>query len=534
MLFYLAMLNWQLLDGRLLSYYNCSMSTLKSHTLFNKILIANRGEIATRLINACHELGIQAIAIYSEADAGAPWVRLADESYPLKGETAVSTYLNQEAIFKIARISGAEAIHPGYGFLSENPTFAAACAERGYTFIGPTAPAMRQMGSKALAREVAMQSAVPVVPGIDAEGMSMDALQASADQMRYPVLIKASAGGGGKGMRVVWSANDLADAVQAAKREAQSAFGDDRILVEKFFTEIHHVEIQILADSHGNVLHFFERECSIQRRHQKIIEESPAPVIDDDGLRQRMAEAAVSLAKSVNYINAGTVEFIVDGEGKFYFLEMNTRLQVEHPITELVTGIDLAVWQIRIAAGEELPFKQAEIKQRGHAIECRLYAEDPAMQFLPSIGEVSLYRRPTGPGVRVDDGIETGSQVTPFYDPMLAKVITWGQNRQEAIRKMVKALKETAVLGVTTNIPYLLAILQEPTFLFGNTSTNYLQTHFPDWEGDTVVSENEWLTAVAFEMLKSGGTGGQRAASNENVDQPDPWKASSDWRNVNL
>ncbi|KAA3663455.1 MAG: acetyl-CoA carboxylase biotin carboxylase subunit, partial [Chloroflexi bacterium] len=486
------------------------MTTPKSHQLFEKILIVNRGEIANRLIKACHELGIQAVAIYSEADAGAPWVRLADESYPLQGVTAVSTYLDQEAIFTIARRSGAEAIHPGYGFLSENAAFAAACAERGFTFIGPTATAMRQMGSKAFARKVAQQAGVPVVPGIDAAGLSLDELQTAVGEMRYPVLIKASAGGGGKGMRVVWSENDLADAVQAAQREAHSSFGDDHILVEKYFTEIHHVEIQILADSHGNVLHLFERECSIQRRHQKIVEESPAPVIQDDGLRQRMAEAAVSLAENVNYINAGTVEFIVDGEGKFYFLEMNTRLQVEHPITELVTGMDLAVWQIRIAAGEELPFTQSDIEQRGHAIECRVYAEDPARQFLPSIGEISLYRPPTGPGVRVDDGIETGSQVTPYYDPMLAKVIAWGQNRPEAIRKMVQALRETAVLGVTTNIPYLLAILQEPTFLSGSTSTNYLQEHLPDWQPNPVTAKEEWLAAAAFEMLRGGrGSGGK-------------------------
>ena len=524
-----------MLDGRFVSHYNCIMTSPQSHTPFRKILIANRGEIANRLIKASHELGIQAVAIYSEVDAGAPWVRLADESYPLKGKTAVSTYLDQEAIFTIARLSGAEAIHPGYGFLSENATFAAACAKRGFTFIGPTPTAMRQMGSKALARESAQQAGVPVVPGVDAAGMSLDVLQTAAAQIGYPVLIKASAGGGGKGMRVVWTEGDLADAMQAAQHEAKSAFGDDHILIEKFFTKIHHVEIQILADSHGNVLHLFERECSIQRRHQKIIEESPAPVIQDDGLRWRMAKAAVLLAQNVNYINAGTVEFIVDGEGKFYFLEMNTRLQVEHPITELVTGIDLAVWQIRIAAGEELPFAQADIAQRGHAIECRVYAEDPALQFLPSIGEISLYRPPSGPGIRVDDGIETGAHVTPYYDPMLAKVITWGQNRPEAIGKMVLALRDTAVLGVTTNIPYLLAILQEPVFLSGNTSTNYLQEHLLDWQPDKAATEDEWLAAAAFEMLKGGGgKAGKTAVSSENDTHPDPWQDVSTWRNVNL
>jgi len=522
------------LDGRFVSHYNCAMTTPQSHKPLQKILIANRGEIANRLIKACHELSIRAVAIYSEADAGAPWVRLADESYPLKGVTAVSTYLDQEAIFTIARRSGAEAIHPGYGFLSENASFAAACAGRGFTFIGPTAAAMRQMGSKALAREVAQRAGVPVVPGVDAAGMSPEALQAAAAEMRYPILIKASAGGGGKGMRVVWSENDLADAAQAARREAQSAFADDHILVEKYFSEIHHVEMQILADSHGTVLHLFERECSIQRRHQKIIEETPAPVIQDDSLRRQMAEAAVLLAKAVNYINAGTVEFIVDGDGKFYFLEMNTRLQVEHPITEQVTGIDLAVWQIRIAAGEELPFAQSDIEQRGHAIECRIYAEDPALQFLPSIGEISLYRPPTGPGVRVDDGIETGSQVTPYYDPMLAKVITWGQNRSEAMRKMKQALRETAVLGVTTNIPYLLAILQEPAFRAGNTNTNYLSEHMAEWQPEMEPGEDDWLAAAAFEMLHGGGKsgGGGTAVRSAEFNQPNPWQDNSSWRNV--
>ncbi|MFQ5420817.1 MAG: acetyl/propionyl/methylcrotonyl-CoA carboxylase subunit alpha, partial [Anaerolineae bacterium] len=421
--------------------------------MFKKILIANRGEIARRIILACRELGVTAVAIYSEPDAEAPWVRLADESYPLAGTTATETYLNQEAIFAIARQCGAEAIHSGYGFLSENADFADACAENGLVFIGPSGDSMRMLGSKAAAREVAEQADVPVVPGVDGAGKSDAELAAAAADIGFPVLIKASAGGGGKGMRVVWSADEFAGAAQQARSEAQNSFGDDHVLIEKYFTEIHHVEIQILADGHGKVLHLFERECSVQRRHQKIIEESPAPVVRDDDLRQRMAAAAVSLAEAAGYVNAGTVEFIVDNQGGFYFLEMNTRLQVEHPVTELVTGLDLAVWQIRIAAGEALPFAQADIRQRGHAVECRVYAEDPANQFLPSIGTIAVYERPSGPGVRVDDGIEMGTAVTPYYDPMLAKIITWGQDRDEAIRKMVRALQETAILGLTTNIP---------------------------------------------------------------------------------
>ena len=499
--------------------------------MFQKVLIANRGEIARRLILACHELGITAVAIYSEADLDAPWVRLADERYGLPGVSATETYLNQTTILDIATTCGAEAIHPGYGFLSENASFATACAERGIVFIGPSPAAMELMGSKARSREIAEQAGVPVVPGVDGAGLDVMALQTAVAHIDFPILVKASAGGGGKGMRVVWSADEFANAVQAARGEAKNSFGDDHILVEKYFTEIHHVEIQILADTHGKVLHLFERECSIQRRHQKIIEESPAPIIQDDDLRQRMAEAAVSLAKAVSYSSAGTIEFIVDGVGNFYFLEMNTRLQVEHPITELVTGIDLAIWQIWIAAGESLPFSQSEIQQRGHAIECRIYAEDPAQNFLPSIGEITVYRPPSGPGVRVDDGIETGTAVSPYYDPMLAKVITWGHNRGEAVGKMVHALQQTVVLGVTTNLPYLLTILQEPTFLSGQTSTNYLQEQLPNWQPDPM-SEAAWLGTAIFELLHGGGKQSGAPVAGQEPSAYDPWGETAVWRNV--
>lgn len=501
--------------------------------MFQKVLIANRGEIAKRLILACQELGVTAVAIYSDADANAPWVKLADERYALSGVTATETYLNQAAILEIVTKSGAEAIHPGYGFLSENPTFAAACVERDIVFIGPSPEAMALMGSKAKSREIAQQAGVPVVPGVDGAGMDVATLQTAVSHISYPILVKASAGGGGKGMRVVWSAEEFADAVQAAKSEAKNAFGDDHILIEKYFTEIHHVEIQVLGDQQGAVLHLFERECSIQRRHQKIIEESPAPIIQDDDLRQRMAEAAVSLAKAVNYSSAGTVEFIVDGEGNFYFLEMNTRLQVEHPVTELVVGIDLAVWQIRIAAGEPLAFTQSEIQQRGHAIECRLYAEDPAQNFLPSIGEIATYTPPSGPGVRVDDGIAAGTAVTPYYDAMLAKIITWGSNREEAISKMVQALRQTVVQGVTTNLDYLLTILQEPTFRSGYTSTSYLQEHLPNWQPEPLQDE-AWLGAAVFELLQGGGKKGKMAVPTENGSYYDPWGETAVWRNVKI
>ncbi len=513
----------------------CKLANLQTLTpMFNKILVANRGEIARRIILACRELGVRAVAVYSEADQGAPWSRLADESYPLPGVTAAESYLNQAAIFEIARTSGVDAIHPGYGFLSENAHFAQACADNGFVFIGPSPEAMELMGSKASAREVAQRAGVPVVPGVDGAGHSDADLMAAAGQIGYPVLIKASAGGGGKGMRVVWSAEALDGALQAARKEARNSFGDDHILLEKFFTEIHHVEIQVLADQHGRILHLFERECSIQRRHQKIIEESPAPVIQNDDLRLRMAEAAVSLTRTANYVNAGTVEFIVDEAGDFYFLEMNTRLQVEHPITELVAGLDLAVWQIRIASGERLPFDQSAIRQRGHAIECRIYAEDPANQFLPSIGEISFYQPPFGPGVRVDDGIETGTQVSPYYDPMLAKVIAWGATRGEAIAKMTRALRDTIVLGVTTNISYLLAILQEQAFLDGRTNTNYLDEHFADWQPAVSVSESDWLAIAALETLRGGGKRLAGTAVTVDETQPDPWNELTAWRNVNL
>lgn len=506
--------------------------------MFHKVLVANRGEIARRIFLACRELGVGSVAVYSDADRDAAWVRAADESYHLPGVTAAETYLRQTAVLDIAQSCGAEAIHPGYGFLSENADFVVACAERGITFIGPGPEAMRVMGSKAASRELAQAAGVPVVPGVDGAGMSPAQLAAAAEAIGYPVLIKASAGGGGKGMRVVGWVGELADAVQAARSESQSAFGSDHILLEKYFTEVHHVEIQVLGDLHGNLLHLFERECSVQRRHQKIIEESPAPIVqffEAQGvdLRRRMAEAAVSLAKQAGYVSAGTVEFIVDGQGGFYFLEMNTRLQVEHPVTELVTGLDLAAWQIRIAAGEALPWGQTAVSQRGHALECRVYAEDPARNFLPSIGQIGFYQRPSGPGVRVDDGIETGSHVTPFYDPMLAKVITYGHDRAEAIRKMQRALGDTAVLGVTTNIPYLLAILGEAHFQEGRTPTNYLQNHMAGWQPQPDPTEEELLAIAVLEMLHGGGKrGGRTVVEGETAVLPDPWNLVGAWRNV--
>ena len=498
--------------------------------MFTKILVANRGEIARRLFRAAHELGVRCVAVYAEPDAGAAWLADADERYPLPGVTAAETYLNQKLILEIAQRAGAEAIHPGYGFLSENASFAAACAAQGLTFIGPSAAAIEAMGSKARSREIAIQAGVPVIPGVDGAGKSAADLQAAADEMGYPVLIKASAGGGGKGMRVVWSADELADGVQAARGEAKSSFGDDHILLEKYFTEIHHVEAQVLGDHHGRILHLFERECSIQRRHQKIIEESPSPNLTPE-LRQEMMAAAVKLAQAVDYTNAGTVEFVLTADGKFYLLEMNTRLQVEHPVTELVTGIDLAVWQIRIAAGERLPWTQEDLRQRGHALECRLYAEDPANHFLPSIGEIAYYRPAVGPGIRVDDGIATGSQVTPYYDPMLAKIISWGYDRPEAIGKMKVALQQTALLGVTSNAPYLQTILDHPAFNAGQTTTSFIDNHLANWRPEQPADDELWLAAAALEAIL-GQTGATAASDGRDAsDIPTPWQAAIDWRN---
>ena len=453
-----------------------------------KILIVNRGEIAARIIRACRVLGIQAVAVYSDADAAAPWVRMADEAYALPGTSAAETYLNQALIFEIVARAGVDAIHPGYGFLSENAAFAAACAARGVKFIGPSAESMSIMGSKAGARRVAEAAGVPLPPGADGAGKTDAEMLVSAEQLGYPVLIKASAGGGGKGMRVVQHAEEFLPLLRAARTEAANSFGDDHIILEKFFTDIHHVEIQVLGDEHGHLIHLFERECSIQRRHQKIIEESPSPNVTP-ALRAAMTEAALKLAAAVNYSSAGTVEFMVTRDGEFYLLEMNTRLQVEHPITELVTGIDLAAWQIRIAAGERLSVRQADVIQRGHALECRVYAEDPAQNFLPSIGELVLWSRPSGPGVRVDDGIESGSQITPYYDPMLAKIITWGADRSEALAKMRTALRQTVALGVTTNMPFMLNILNQPAFIAADTPTAYIERQNP--AAAATVAEND-------------------------------------------
>lgn len=444
--------------------------------MFRSVLIANRGEIAVRVIAACREMGIRSIAVYSEVDRSALHVRLADEAWLLGPAPARDSYLNIEAILRVAHEHGAEAIHPGYGFLSENAEFAEACGRAGIVFIGPPPEAIRLMGSKTAAKRAVERAGVPTVPGYMGDTRDARKLEREATRIGYPVMLKASAGGGGKGMRVVQSSAEFAESLAAAQREALAAFGDDSIFLEKLVVAPRHIEFQILADTHGNAIHLGERDCSIQRRHQKVVEESPSVALTPE-LRATMGDAAVRAAQAAGYVNAGTCEFLLDANGDFYFLEMNTRLQVEHPVTEFVTGIDLVHHQLRIAAGEPLGLKQETIAPRGHAIEVRLYAEDPANGYLPSTGEVLVFEPPRAPGVRVDIGITAGSEVTVHYDPMLAKLIVAAENRPVAIARLRSALDAFAVLGVATNIRLLQAIADDADFQAGDATTAFLETH---------------------------------------------------------
>jgi 3-methylcrotonyl-CoA carboxylase alpha subunit len=443
--------------------------------MFQRILIANRGEIAVRIIRACRELGISPLAVYSAADAQAMHVRMADAAVCVGPAPAAESYLRAEAIIAAARRLGAEAIHPGYGFLSEHADFAAQCAAAGLIFIGPPATAIRAMGGKIGARKLAQQAGVAVVPGYDGTDQSEARLLAEAELIGFPLLIKASAGGGGKGMRAVYGPQEFAAALAGAQREALAAFGESAVLLERLLLRPRHVEIQVLADGYGTVLHLGERECSIQRRHQKILEEAPSPALAP-ALREQMGAAAVRITRAAGYVNAGTIEFMLDQAGQFYFLEMNTRLQVEHPVTELVSGLDLVRWQILIAAGQRLPFDQAAVQLRGHAIEVRLYAEDP-VSYLPAIGRLALFALPEGPGVRVDAGLASGDEVTVHYDPLLAKLIVFGEDRAAAVARLGRALDELAVLGLTTNLPLLRALAAHPAYGAGDTHTGFLSEH---------------------------------------------------------
>jgi acetyl-CoA/propionyl-CoA carboxylase biotin carboxyl carrier protein len=483
--------------------------------LFDTVLVANRGEIAVRVMRTLRSLGIRSVAVYSDADASALHTRTADVAVRIGPAAARESYLSVDAVIGAALATGAQAIHPGYGFLSENPTLASACAEHGITFIGPPVSAIEAMGDKIAAKATVAAAGVSVVPGSDGAGLDDSALAAAAEQVGFPVLLKPSAGGGGKGMRLVDSADGLADAIASARREARNSFGDDTLLLERFVTNPRHIEIQVLADTHGNVVHLGERECSLQRRHQKIIEEAPSPLLTPE-IRALMGQQAVDAARACGYVGAGTVEFIVsaDRPDEFFFMEMNTRLQVEHPVTEWVFGIDLVEAQVRVAAGEVLPFRQDDLVMRGHAIEARVYAEDPTRGFLPTGGEVVRFVAPTGDGVRVDAGIADGSVVGSDYDPMLAKVIAGGADRAEALHRLDRALAGTAVLGVTTNVGFLRNLLADPDVRAGRLDTGLVERGL-----DALTADGSAAVAVVTAALCSvaGGTG-------------DAWSALTGWR----
>ncbi|CAN5886158.1 acetyl-CoA carboxylase biotin carboxylase subunit [soil metagenome] len=447
--------------------------------MFTKVLVANRGEIALRVIRACRELGVRTVAVYSEADARAPHVREADEAVLLGPAPSSESYLKGDLIIAAALRTGAEAIHPGYGFLSEREWFARAVREAGLVWIGPPAEAIAAMGSKTSARELAIKAGTPVVPGTTTALRDADEAVEVAERFGYPVLLKAAAGGGGKGMRVVHARGELAAALASAQREAKNAFGDDAVYVEKYIVGPRHVEIQVLGDMPGTMLPLGERECSVQRRHQKMIEEAPSVAVTP-ALRARMGAAAVAAARAAGYVNAGTCEFLLDASGEFYFLEMNTRIQVEHPVTELVTGIDLVQWQLRIASGEPLPFTQEEISPRGWAIECRITSEDPSNSFLPSTGRVQYLHVPSGPGVRWDSGIETGSEISLYYDPMLAKLIVWAPSRAEAVERMHRALLELTIEGVETSRDFHLRVMEDVDFRSGAIEIQWLERRLAD------------------------------------------------------
>ncbi|MEM0467308.1 MAG: acetyl-CoA carboxylase biotin carboxylase subunit [Candidatus Thermoplasmatota archaeon] len=495
--------------------------------MFKKVLIANRGEIAVRIIKACQELGISTVAIYSEVDKGAPHVHLADESINLGDPTPSESYLNISKIVECAQEANVEAIHPGYGFLAENPDFAQACIDSGIVFIGPSPHVIKLMGDKIQAKKTMEKAQVPIIPGYHGVKQDIQSLEKEGKKIGFPLLIKATAGGGGKGMRIVHHEDELAQAIESAKREAKSSFGNDSVFIEKYLDKPRHIEFQILADHHGHIIHLCERECSIQRRHQKIIEESPSPILTPQ-LRAEMGKAAVAVARAAGYTNAGTVEFMVDSKKHFYFMEMNTRLQVEHPITEMTTGIDLVKWQLRIASGDQLALQQDQIFQRGHALEVRIYAEDPANGFLPSVGVISKVEQPQGPNIRNDTGIEQHIEVTPYYDPMLAKLIVASETREESIQKMLWALSRYVILGVTTNISFLKQVLDHPEFKKGNITTHFIQDHFQEL---MVAKKKLPLEAIlALAVYDSMHTQRHEIVRYKEADPHSPWRNIGRWR----
>ncbi len=494
--------------------------------MFSKILIANRGEIALRVIRSCKEMGILTVAVYSDADKMALHKIQADEAVYIGASEPSKSYLNMDRILDAAKSVGAQAIHPGYGFLSENAEFAKRCHEEGLVFIGPSANVISNLGDKITARQIMQKGGVPVIPGMTEEAADPDTWAQNAEKIGYPVLVKASAGGGGKGMRVVESPNDLIEACRAASREAESAFGSGVIYMEKYLEKSRHVEIQILADNQGNAIHLLERECSIQRRHQKIIEETPSPALTPK-LREAMGQAAVAAAKASGYVNAGTVEFILDTDNQFYFLEVNTRLQVEHPITEMITGVDLVQEQLHVAAGRPLELSQKDISGRGHSIECRIYAEDPEQDFFPSPGKISFLQEPVGPGVRNDCGVYSGFEVPVEYDPILSKLVVHAATREQAIQKMIQALESYAILGVKTSIPFLIDVLSTQAFANGDTYTDFIDTHFKDWKPGTDNREIAALAFVASAMTPKTGT--VQSCADDTV-QSSPWQTLGNWK----
>ena len=502
--------------------------------MFKKILIANRGEIAVRVIRACHEMGIAAVAVYSDVDRASLHVRKADEAYPIGAPAASESYLDIQKILDVARRSRADAIHPGYGFLSENAKFARACADAGVKFIGPTAAAMDAMGSKTRARRAMEREGIPFVPGTSRGLESFEQGLEVAARIGYPVMLKAAAGGGGKGMRLVLSPDELKSALEGARSEAERSFGDGEVYIEKAIINPRHIEMQVLADEHGNTVYLGERECSLQRRHQKVVEEAPSPVVDPE-MRRRMGEVAVRVARSAGYTNAGTVEFLVDQQKNFYFLEMNTRLQVEHPVTELITGLDLVHLQIRIANGERLPFTQHEVQIRGHAIECRIYAEDPDNNYFPSPGKITLLLLPSGPGIRRDSGMYEGWTVPMDYDPLLAKLIGYGTDRDQAIGRLRRALNEYFVGGIKTNLSLFRRILSNRDFQAAKIDTGFLDRLLKDKQADAQADPQATEVAVIaggmFAVLGSSAAGsGERpvitgAQSKANPDSN--WKSAA-------
>lgn len=502
--------------------------------MFKKILIANRGEIAVRVIRACHEMGISAVAVYSDVDRASLHVRQADEAYPIGPAAATESYLNIQKMFEVASKSGADAVHPGYGFLSENPKFARACADAGLKFIGPTAAAMEAMGSKTRARQAMEKAGVPFVPGTSRGLESYEQAEQVARRIGYPVMLKAAAGGGGKGMRLVNSPAELKSALESARSEAARAFADDEVYIEKAIINPRHIEMQVLADEHGHVVYLGERECSLQRRHQKVLEEAPSPIVDPE-MRSRMGQVAVRVAQSAGYTNAGTVEFLVDQDKKFYFLEMNTRLQVEHPVTELITGLDLVHLQIHIASGEPLPFRQHDVQIRGHAIECRIYAEDPDNNYFPSPGKITLLLWPSGPGIRLDSGMYEGWTVPMDYDPLLAKLIGYGTNRAQTIGRLERALNEYFVGGIKTNISLFRRILSNPDFQAAKIDTGFLDRLWQQKQSQLgthpQAEEAAAIAAGMFAVLGQAPAGtGESPVQNMNRKQaasPSNWKVAA-------